>query len=103
MLDEKDLQAIATLIDARLDAKFDEKLKPIHEEISKNSDEIRKINVTLENDVFPQLRLLAEGQKTILETMAPKNRVEALEDEVIFLKQVIKSISRDVSELKKAQ
>ena len=66
MLEEKDLQAIAALIDS--------KIEPINREIA-------SINLTLENRVFPALETLAEGQKTILETLAPKNRVEALEDE----------------------
>lgn len=65
--------------------------------------EIKKINLTLENEVAPQLRALAEGQKTILETVTPKSRVEQLEEEVDFLKTVIRSLSRDVAELKKAQ
>ena len=65
--------------------------------------EIKKINLTLENEVAPQLRALAEGQKTILESVAPKSRVDQLEEEVDFLKTVIRSLSRDVAELKKAQ
>ena len=65
--------------------------------------EIKKINLTLENEVVPQLRALAEGQKTILETMTTKSRMEQLEEEVDFLKTVIRSLSRDVAELKKAQ
>lgn len=53
--------------------------------------------------MLSQLQLLAEGHKTILETLAPKNRVEVLEDEISFMKQVIKSLSQEVAELKKAQ
>lgn len=68
-----------------------------------HSQEIRKINLTLENEVVPQLRALAEGQKTILESVAPKSRVDQLEEEVDLLKTVIRSLSRDVAELKKAQ
>ena len=49
------------------------------------------------------MEALAEGQKTILETLAPKNRVEALEDEVAFLKQMIKTLASEVNNLKKAQ
>ena len=41
-----------------------------------------EIRMDIENRIDPQLQALAEGQKTILETLAPKNRVEALEDEV---------------------
>ena len=60
------------------------------------------IRMDIENRIDPQLQVLAEGQKTILETLAPKNRVEALEDEVEFMKRLFKSLSRDVDELKKA-
>lgn len=68
-----------------------------------HSQEIKKINLTLENEVVPQLRALAEGQKTILESVAPKSRVDQLAEEVDLLKTVIRSLSRDVAELKKAQ
>lgn len=88
MLEEKDLQAIAALIDVRIE--------PINREIA-------SIDMTLENRVFPALEALAEGQKTILETLAPKSRVEALEDEVAFLKQMIKTLASEVNELRKAQ
>jgi archaellum component FlaC len=65
--------------------------------------ELGNINLTLENRVFPQLQALSEGQKIILETLAPKSRVENLEDEVAFLKQILKTLASDVNELKKAQ
>ena len=80
------------------------KLLEKHSELlERQGDELRNINLTLENQVFSQLQALAEGQKTILETLAPKNRVEALEDEMIFMKSVIKALSQEVAELKKAQ
>lgn len=47
MLDEKDLQAIQAM------------LKPIQ-------DNLRTLNLEIENTVKPQLQALAEGQKTIL-------------------------------------
>jgi len=43
------------------------------------------------------------GQANLLATLAPKNRVEALEDEVAFMKPVVKILSQEVAELKKAQ
>ena len=71
MLDEKDLQAIAALIDR--------KINPINNILESQQTEIAKINLTLEN------------------------RVEALEDEVAFLKQMIKTLASEVNSLKKAQ
>ena len=124
MLEEKDLQALAYLIDTRLDAKLDEKLAPIHSELSDlrtdvsslkedvsglKSDvsalksETAAIRLDIENRIDPALELLAEGQKTLLETMAPKSRVDVLEEELAFQKQIIKSLVKDVNDLKKAQ
>ena len=65
MLDEKDLQAIDSLIASRLGA-------------------------VVEADILPKFDLLADGQKTLLEALAPKSRVEALEEEVDLLKAVVR-------------
>jgi len=39
--------------------------------------EIRSMKVVLENEIRPQLKALAEGQKTILETLSPKTEVKS--------------------------
>lgn len=59
--------------------------------------------VIVENDIQPKLNMLAEGQQTILETLTPKTRVEELEEEVAFLKSIIKLHTEQIAELKKAQ
>ena len=76
MLDEKDLQAI---------------------------DEIfaRRLNVILESAIMPKFNLLAEGQQTLLETMASKTTVEELEDEVQLLKAVLRSQSERIEAIEK--
>ena len=84
MLDEKDLQSIQTMIDASIRA-------------SEN-----RMIAYFDTDVMPKFDLLAEGQKNILETLAPKSRVEELEDEVKFLKSMIRRINEDVQKLQKA-
>lgn len=76
MFDEKDLQVLQEL------------KRDILEESAANT------RVILENSVERELRLLAEGQQAILEKidrLAPLSRVEALEDEVAFLKQMMKT------------
>ncbi len=118
MLEEKDLQAIKELIDASVTAS-EERMKDYvtaSEEHMKDhvaaAEERMKDHVTAaenrwmafyEGSIQPQIQLLAEGHQTLLETLAPKNRVEALEDEVVFMKSVIKALAQDVAELKKAQ
>ena len=57
--------------------------------------------VAQENILIPQIQALAEGQKTILETLAPKSRVEALEEEVEL--RIIKMHTNQINDLKKAQ
>ena len=71
----------------------------------KTIDEIfaHRLTVVLESAITPKLNLLAEGQQTLLETLAPKSRVEELEEEVGFLKSIIKLHSEQIAELKKAQ
>lgn len=76
MLDEKDLQTIDELFAHRL-------------------------NVVLESAIMPKFNLLAEGQQTILQTMAPKTKTEELEEELDFLKSVVRSQSQRIEALEK--
>lgn len=46
---------------------------------------------------------VAMENRSHLDTQAPKNRVEHLEDEITSLKSIIKTMSEDISLLKKAQ
>ena len=65
--------------------------------------DVSGIKTRLDVDITKKLNLLAEGQQTLLETLAPKSCVEVLEDEMVFLKSVIKALSQEIAELKKAQ
>jgi ribosomal protein S6 len=83
MLDEKDLQQVKAIADeARRGAVHD-------------------MQVIIENTIMPSLKLLAEGQRTLLETMAPKTRVEELEDDMQLLKAVVRSQSERIDALEK--
>lgn len=64
---------------------------------------LQKVAVTQEGIVLPRLELLAEGHGNLLETLAPKDRVEELAEEVDTLKTVVRLLTHDVAELKKAQ
>ena len=68
-------------------------------------DEIfaHRLNVVMESAIAPKLNLLAEGQQTLLETLAPKSRVEELEEEVDFLKSIVKLHSQQTMDFKKSQ
>lgn len=77
MLDEKDLERIDQIFAHRL-------------------------NVMLESAIKPQFDLLAENQQIMLETLAAKERVEELEDELDVLRGAIRQHSADIASLKKA-
>ncbi|MCI8302834.1 MAG: hypothetical protein HFF68_08785 [Oscillospiraceae bacterium] len=89
MLDEKDLQMIQEMLD-----------RSVEQTVGRTES---RLVAYIESAVMPKFDLLADGHKLLLDTMAPKSRVEELEDEVSFMKQVIKAMSRDIAELKKAQ
>lgn len=84
MLDEKDLQALAQLTDSKI------------------RESESRMMAYFESAVMPKFDLLAEGQGDIREMLVPRSRVDDLEEEVRFLKSVIRQISEDVQKLKKA-
>ena len=97
-------QEIIGELDTRMDQKLAAQKQEIMGELDTKLDSFKQETVAMmEAYLDPKFELLAEGQKTLLETLAPKSRVEQLEEEVEFLKTVIRSLSRDVAELKKAQ
>ena len=62
--------------------------------------------VLLETEVARDIRLVYEGQETLrqkLDELAPKERVEVLEDEVIALKSTVKMMVKRLDALEKAQ
>ena len=62
-----------------------------------------RTQVLLETDVSDKLQLLYEGHQTLLDTLAPKDRVEKLEEDAALLKSTLRLLSQDVANLKKAQ
>ena len=100
MLDEKDLQLIQNLLDTQTSRMMDAMEAQKKEILRETASSTR---VLIESSIMPKFSLLAEGQQTLLETLAPKSRVEDLEEEVDFLKSIIKLHSEQIAELKKAQ
>ena len=91
-----------------LDEKEIQQVKEIADEARRGA--VQDMQVIIENTILPQFKLLAEGQQTILETLTPKSKTEELQEEVDFLKSIIKlhtkqlaEQEREIEELKKAQ
>lgn len=89
MLDDRDLERIGQLLAGERKAILQEAMQGV--------------NVLLENKVDPQLRLLAEGQQAVLEKLVPVSRVEALEEEVKFLRAFVVQLAERVEALQQAR
>ena len=108
MLDEKDFEKIQSMIDKSIGDAKDGILAQTSAMIGQAKDDMLKqsaanTRVIIESSVMKKLDLLIEGQQSLLETLAPKSRVEELEEEVSFLKSVVHLHSQRIAELEKAQ
>ena len=129
MLDERDLQDIAQLIDSKLqeseqrtvqliDSKLqeseqrtaqliDSKLKESEQRtmgaIKESEQRTMQGAATLMESYFePKFQLLAEGIQSLQETQIPRERFENLEEEVAFLHTIVRQHSREIEKLKHA-
>ena len=84
-------------------AETKKELAALKEQMGRMDERLRRVELTQENMVLPQLRLLAEGNDTLLARSAPAARVEAVENDVDMLKTVVRLHSQDISALKKAR
>ena len=96
MLEEKDLQAIAEMMQG-MESRIDQKLARQRQDI------MHDVKVLLDTEVTTRFNLLAEGQQTIMDSITPKSEIEELRNEVSVLKLAIRTMNQDIAELKKAQ
>ena len=129
MLDERDLQAIAQLIDSKLQESeqrtvqlIDSKLKESEQRTAQLIDSKLKESeqrtmgaikeseqrtmqgaaALMESYFEPKFQLLAEGIQSLQETQIPRERFENLEEEVAFLHTIVRQHSREIEKLKHA-
>ena len=99
-------------VDERLD-KVDERFDKVDERFDKVDERLQELDarslksaVLLETDVSRDIHLLYEGYSEIskkLDTLATKEQVEELSDDVAVIKEVVSRHSVDIGKLKKAQ
>lgn len=109
-MDEKQfLTAIEKILDSKLEpiksdiTAMKADISGMKTDITSLDQRLIKMEVMQENIVEKKINLLIEGQQTILDTLAPKSRVDDLEEEVKFLKSVVRQVCEDMQELKRAQ
>ncbi len=80
-----------------------EKLAGLETSVSELREEVVKTNLSIENEIKPQMDLLAEGQSSLLAKLAPRSEVEELKEKVEFLEAIVRANTREIEALKKAQ
>ena len=80
-----------------------DKLDLILEKLGSLENEVVKTNLTIVNEIKPQINLLAEGQSALLAKLAPRSEVDELKEKVEFLEAVVRANTREIELLKKAQ
>lgn len=86
------LEAISQMIDTKLAQQKTDIL----------DEATHRMKVLLDTAVNTKFNLLAEGIQDIQEKLVPRLRMDDLEDEVKFLKTVIRQMNEDIQSLKKA-
>jgi hypothetical protein len=99
MLDEKDMQAVSELVDEKISASEERISRVIDERVGAAE---RRMQVLIENTVNPKFDLVMEALAGIQEQLVPRSRVDDLEDEVKFMKVVMRQMAERVSALEKA-
>ena len=56
----------------------------------------------LESAIMPKFNLLAENQKTMMETRIPEDDFEDLKEDVQMLRAIVRKHSQEIKELKRA-
>lgn len=96
MLEEKDLQAIAQLMQGMED-RIDQKLAQQKKEI------MQEVGVLIENEVTPRFNLLAEELGAIKERLPAPDILEQIQEELDIQHAVVKRHTKEIQALKKAQ
>ena len=113
MLDKNDLQMIQEIIVAseqrmseRIEAteqRMSERIEATEQRMSEKIDEAEnRMKVMMESYFDPKFNLLFENQQIMMEQLAPRSRVDELEDEVKFLKSIVRQMNDEIQQLKKA-
>ncbi len=79
---------------------IDSKLEKLKEEILQES--AHNMRVILESSVDKKLNLILEAVQTQKEAQVPKEQFDELEEEVAFLRSIIRQHSREIEALKHA-
>ena len=67
------------------------------------SQEISKINLTLENEIRLNMQAMAENISSINKKLITRDEIDSMKEEIAFLKDIIRMHTNQINDLKKAQ
>ena len=103
MLDEKDLQAIAKIMDEKIAASEQRMDQRMTDKITESEQRmIRYMGVLIENEVTPKFNLLVDAIAEIREMMVTPARIEKIENEQQVQKIALRQMAERLSRLEKA-
>lgn len=100
MLDEKDLQAIAQLMEKQKQEIMSETKGLLSQQ---KQDIMHDVKTLLDAEVTPRFNLLAENQSIMMEKLERLDDMEVMDTRITALEAMVKKLNRDVEKLKKAQ
>ena len=104
MLEEKDLQAIAQLMEKQKQEIMSETKGLLSQQKQEILDETtQRMKVLLDTEVTPKFNLLAEYQSIMMEKLERLDDIEVMDTRITALEAMVKKLNRDVEKLKKAQ
>lgn len=115
MLDEKDLQAIAQLMDSRIgesekrmvqlmgamEERIDQKLAQQKGEIL--DEATHRMKILIDAEVTPKFNLLAENQQIMMEKLERLDDLDVMDTRITALEAMVKKLNREMEKLKRAQ
>ena len=100
MWDEKDLQAIAEIMDSNIGAS---EIRMAQRMAQQRRDIMQDVKTLLDTEVQTKFNLLAEGQEEILRRMPSEDDMDIIDGRLDTLEAIARKHSREIEELKKAQ
>ncbi len=96
MSDNELLLALSDMLDKKMSAQ----LEPMKKDITDIKNEVQKINVILENEIRPDIKLLAENYLPVAIRYEKSNKEhDAMKDDIELLKKVVTEHSEKLQKI----
>lgn len=99
--EEKILEMLTSLTETV--NKHGELLAKQGEQLAELQETVARVAITQENIVLPRLDTLADGHTHLVKTLATKDQVQEIAEDVSIIKDVVKHHRAEINDLKKAQ